>query len=118
MSGGSYDYLCWNTDDLCRRRGMVGAMAKRLEELGYRDAARATRDVLYLLDGAERAGQALADVWHAVEWLDSGDYGEESMRKAITEAGFQSWPPPVPAPDYCNICENYPCLGNHPEGEP
>jgi len=96
MSGGSYDYLCWNTDDLERRRGMVDAMAKRLEELGYRDAARATRNVLYLLDGARQAADALSDVWHAVEWRDSGDYGDDSMRKAITDAGFHPWPPAVP----------------------
>lgn len=96
MSGGSYDYLCWNTDDLGRRRGHVHAMGERLEELGYPAAARATRDVLYLLDGAERAARALSDVWHAVEWLDSGDYGDDSARKAIAEAGFVPWPPPVP----------------------
>jgi hypothetical protein len=93
MSGGSYDYLCWNTHELSNRRGMVEAMAKRLEKSGYREAARATRNVLYLLDGAQQAADALADVWHAVEWADSGDSDEDRVRQEI--AKFVPWPPPA-----------------------
>ena len=91
MSGGSYDYLCWNTDELSTRRYAVAQMAERLEKSGYRDAARATRNVLYLIDGARRAADALADVWHAVEWADSGDSSEERVREEV--AKMQPWPP-------------------------
>jgi hypothetical protein len=93
VSGGSYDYLCWHAGELSSRRGTVKAMAERLEKSGYREAARATRDVLCLLGGAERAARALEDVWHAVEWADSGDSGEDAVRKAVET--FSPWPPPA-----------------------
>ena len=92
MSGGSYDYLCWNLDELSTRRYAVHQMAERLEKSGYYAAARSTRDVLRLLDGAERAAKALEDVWHEVEWADSGDCGEERVRVAVEK--FSPWPPP------------------------
>lgn len=95
MSGGSYDYLCWNTDNLSARRGTVAQMAERLEKGGYYEAARATRNVLLLLDGAEQAAQALSDVWHAVEWTDSNDSSEDAVVKAAAE--FKPWPPDMSA---------------------
>ena len=97
MSGGSYNYLCWarETGELSGRRGTITEMAERLEKSGYFAAARATRNVGILLDGAERAAQALEDVWHAVEWADSGDSGEDAVREAV--AAFAPWPPPAPA---------------------
>jgi hypothetical protein len=92
MSGGSYNYLCWHSSGLGQQRGDIKAMAERLESGGYFAAARSTRDVLRLLDGAERAAQALEDVWHAVEWADSGDSSEDRVRGAV--AAFSPWPPP------------------------
>jgi hypothetical protein len=91
MSGGSYDYLCWHADDLSARRGDVKAMADRLEKSGYYAPARATRNVLLLVDAAERAARALEDVWHAVEWADSGDSLEGRVADAVRE--FSPWPP-------------------------
>lgn len=87
MSGGSYNYLCWNTDvyELGQRRSEVEAMAKRLEAMDYPAAARATRDVLRLLDGASRCASSLEDVWHAVEWRDSGDYGDDQVAEAVAK---------------------------------
>lgn len=92
MSGGSYNYLCWNLDELSSRRHAVEGMAARLEGSGYRDAARATRNVLLLIDGAQKAAEALQDVWHAVEWADSGDYGEGQVQAEVEK--FKPWPPP------------------------
>lgn len=96
MSGGSYDYLCYAIDvgDLAGRRGDMASMAERLERSGYFAAARATRNVGLLLDSAMEAANALTDVWHAVEWADSGDYGEDQVREVI--AKFTPWPPPAP----------------------
>jgi hypothetical protein len=91
VSGGSYDYLCWHTDDLSARRYAVEEMAERLEGSGYYGAARATRNVLLLIDGAKRAADALEDVWYAVEWADSGDSGEDAVREAV--AKLEPWPP-------------------------
>lgn len=93
MSGGSYNYLCWHNRGLEEQRGDIGAMAGRLEKSGYYAPARATRNILVLLDAAERAADALEDVWHAVEWADSGDSAEERVREAV--AKFSPWPPPA-----------------------
>lgn len=92
MSGGSYNYLYCHVSGLEEQRGDIEHMARRLESSGYFAAARATRNVLMLLDGAERAARALEDVWRAVEWADSGDSLEESVRKAAE--AFSPWPPP------------------------
>lgn len=92
MSGGSYSYLYCHVNGLDQQRGDVKAMAERLEGGGYYAAARSTRDVLRFLDAAERAAKALEDVWHAVEWADSGDSSEERVREAV--AAFSPWPPP------------------------
>jgi hypothetical protein len=84
VSGGSYDYLCFNTDDLSGRRGMVEEMAQRLEGLPYASTAAAdTRRVLTLLDDARNLAERLSDVWRAVEWWDSGDYGEQQAQEAL-----------------------------------
>lgn len=92
MSGGSYNYLYAHPQgDLEARRGSIEAMRNRLAGLeadrvpGAARAARLTRYVLIHLDLAEQKAQELADVWHAIEWWDSCDYGEEDVRKALTD---------------------------------
>ncbi|MEV5944407.1 hypothetical protein [Streptomyces sp. NPDC051994] len=86
MSGGSYNYLFCHVRGLEEQRGDLEEMAKRLAELAYaQGAAEATRRVMALLDQAEAASQELAEVWRAVEWWDSGDYGEDQVREAIEE---------------------------------
>lgn len=94
MSGGSYNYLYCRARALEEQRWDIGCMARRLEKSGYFAAARATRNVLILLDSAERAAQGLTDVWRAVEWADSGDRSEDTVREAV--AKFSPWPPPAP----------------------
>jgi hypothetical protein len=92
MSGGSYNYLAEHpVGDLESRRGSIEAMRDRLAQLeadgvpGAARAARITRYVLIHLDLAEARAQELADVWHAVEWRDSCDWGDDTMRQAFTE---------------------------------
>ncbi|HEX7824721.1 MAG TPA: hypothetical protein VF477_07470 [Mycobacterium sp.] len=86
MSGGSYNYVCWHSRGLDFHRGDIVAMAARLEGLGYAsEVAADTRKVLELLDEAETVAKRLEDVWHDVEWCDSGDCGEERVRKTIAE---------------------------------
>jgi len=97
LSGGSYNYLYCHVNGLDQQREDIERMARRLEEGGYYAPARATRNVLVLLNGAERAAQALEDVWAAVEWVDSGDGGEDQIVKAAE--AFSPWPPPAwPSP--------------------
>jgi len=98
MSGGSYDYLCfWDTGiGLTERRHQLQRMAERLEALPYAaEAAVQTRRVMRLLDAAEAVATSLHDVWHDVEWRDSGDYGEETMAKTLRE--YQA--PDIEAPE-------------------
>lgn len=91
MSGGSYNYLChtWDLDDLLKHEGDLEDMSARLAGLGYAtDAARETEELLLLLRvwknrASARLGR-LRDVWKAVEWWDSSDWGEDSVRKALT----------------------------------
>lgn len=84
MSGGSYDYLYLQSDDLSRHRSMVAAMAQRLEGLPYATAAAAeTRRILALLADAQASAERLADVWRAVEWWDSGDSGGDAVVVAL-----------------------------------
>ncbi len=93
MSGGSYNYLCFYTDDLHSRGPELDAMHQRLESSGYREAARATREVIRSLEITRRMAEALADVWQAVEWADSSDWSEDQVREVI--ARFSPWPPPA-----------------------
>lgn len=91
MSGGSYNYLYLHTQGLEAQRGDIEAMRDRLQELeaqrvpGAALAARQTRMVLNHLTLAERSAQALSEVWHAVEWWDSADYGEDQVREVLAE---------------------------------
>lgn len=84
MSGGSYNYLCFHGDALSEHRGDLEAMARRLEGLPWAaQAAAATRECLRNLAGAEQLAAALSEVWRAVEWWDSGDWGEASVRREV-----------------------------------
>lgn len=94
MSGGSYDYLCHaagDAADLAGKHQQMEWMASRLDGMGHILAARATRDVARLLDGAERTSEALQDVWHAVEWADSGDWSQDQVAPVV--AKYKPWPP-------------------------
>lgn len=92
MSGGSYNYLCdsWDIDDLISKRGDLEQMSARLAGLGWaEDAARETEELLVMLRQweirAETRIKRLRDVWKAVEWWDSCDYGEDQVREALAE---------------------------------
>lgn len=92
MSGGSYDYLCYNTElaDLLNRGEALAAMRDRLSQLpGAEDAAAETEQLIALLHGmvirVEARAKRLAPVWKAVEWRDSSDWGDEQVQQALTE---------------------------------
>lgn len=95
MSGGSYDYLCHVTDlaDLLAKVPELGLMADRLEGLdeaqfpGASAAGRLTRELLLMIrlweSHARGTALLLAEVWHDVEWWDSGDYGPDQVREGL-----------------------------------
>lgn len=82
MSGGSYNYLC-HGELLGDHRGDLEAMADRLAELA--PGSRAHRHTKAILDAVNAVTEALRDVWHDVEWADSGDYGPDDAVSAIEQ---------------------------------
>jgi hypothetical protein len=107
MSGGSFNYLCDRYDAAGLLDGMrdLEAMSDRLAELGYaNDAASETRELLLNLRVMEMrcevAIKRLRDVWRAVEWFDSCDWGEGSIGEALStyRAPIERREHPRPAP--------------------
>ena len=86
MSGGSYEYLYMQ--EWSRHVNELRRMKDRLYELGYPEASDMTANyisTLEELDGNER----LRNLWMAVEWKDSGDYGMEQVHDAAAKNGWR-----------------------------
>jgi hypothetical protein len=94
MSGGSYDYLYAAdykgiTLDALPEEQMQ-RMAERLAGLGYADDAAAETLALLLYLRQVRVfvdvrWERLREVWKSVEWWDSADSGEESVKDALSK---------------------------------
>lgn len=104
MSGGSYDYLylAYEVKGLHGRTEDIERMAARLRELGSVKAASATLDIIRAKNALDDQAAAMAGVWKAVEWYDSGDWGLEQAQESIAEyeaktAVTASATPPVTA---------------------
>lgn len=93
MSGGSFEYLY-------RREAyellsefqfeMVESMALELAKADGGDAAIATWELIGALKTIKRtlidldvSTEALREVWHAMEWWQSNDIGEDGFEKAL-----------------------------------
>ncbi len=98
MSGSSYEYLCFK--DLGDMLGdyqvmeQMERMQKRLAGLPYgKQAAEKTQrimDRVAELDAAlTEEIDAMKDVWHAVEWWDSGDWREDEVIKEVGKLAIQ-----------------------------
>lgn len=90
MSGGSHNYLCLKDDSELFYYEVLNDMenmATRLIELGFEDASKETLSLKYTIEQSMVRAQVmkdrLEDVWKAVEWLDSSDWGFDSVEKAI-----------------------------------
>jgi len=89
MSGGSYNYLCHaSADEMMNKVSDLQDMADRLAGLSYAsDAARETQELLLIVRQFENRIEAstnrLHDVWRAVEWWDSCDSSEDSVKAAL-----------------------------------
>lgn len=90
MSGGNFNYLCHKELRELLHHPMLEEMAKTLED--QFPASRAAIDTRALIDrfdqlqadlDAEPARTLHQDVWHDIEWWQSGDYPKESARAAI-----------------------------------
>lgn len=91
MSGGSYEYLYgkFAEDWLSGVPVAAQQMADRLAALGYHDAAVETNALIAQARAAHARMEAsltrLTDVWKAVEWFDSSDWGLDSVEAAIAK---------------------------------
>lgn len=88
MSGGSYNYLCFsNTENISSKIDDLRNMVDRIEKLGYPRIAEDTDKTIALITDFEEKLQNSIDklhkVWHAVEWLDSGDYSYDQAIKEL-----------------------------------
>ena len=90
MSGGSLSYL-YNKQfpDVCNYIGEMKKVEKELISQGYTDIAKDVRRLIeYCLTAENRISvlfDNLSDVFHAVEWYYSSDYGEKDMLEAFDE---------------------------------
>lgn len=87
MSGGSYSYLCYaDSDQIFGRWNDLREMAARLDEV-CPEAASETRLFAEgpgtLLQAVEAHLERLKPLWKAVEWRDSGDWGDDQMTEAV-----------------------------------
>lgn len=88
MSGGSLSYLYLKEPgDLFNHVEDLETVEQELLQRGYTDIARDVRRLIeYILTAENRISvlaDSLRDVFHAVEWCCSGDYGESSLRKHL-----------------------------------
>lgn len=86
MSGGSFSYLCYkDAPELMNSSSIANleSMVQHLQEYGYEDIARDTQRLIEYIQSAsiriEVLSENLNDVFHAVEWHESGDISRETM---------------------------------------
>lgn len=90
MSGGSYNYLCHKEFTGHAALDGLESMVDRLSGLNYADdAARESAELLMIIRQFETRAEVISDrlrgVWRAVEWWDSSDSGEDSVKDALGE---------------------------------
>lgn len=90
MSGGSWNYLyCKDIDGLMNGSSteLLQDMVDRLNSAGFKDVAKDTQRLVEYIKSAririETLFEALSPVFKAVEWFDSGDWGEETLNNEI-----------------------------------
>lgn len=96
MSGGSFNYLCHAEDlgELWAKMDFLEEMASELHKLGYaEDVAVETKELFELLEKCnneiDQKTKGLKEVWRAVEWWRSCDYGEDDVREALEKYRLQ-----------------------------
>lgn len=91
MSGGSYWYLfAKEIGEIIENPAQLENMSMRLDELDAESkAAIDTREMLAKIknfrDEMKERKKVLENVWHAVEWLDSADWGESEVKRSLSE---------------------------------
>lgn len=86
MSGGSYNYLCFEQfPELIERTEDMNEIQLRLRQLGAHDIADDVDELIkYCREAHEKIEplfEKLSGVFHAIEWLDSGDIGKDGVKE-------------------------------------
>jgi hypothetical protein len=86
MSGGSYNYLCHaDSSDIGFKTEELKDMANRLAELGFTEEANETKDILEHINKTDSMISEITNLWKAIEWMDSGDWGIEEVKEEINK---------------------------------
>lgn len=93
MSGGSFNYLCdQDAADILGNRVRDDLLAMALTLQTRPDGAEVADATFAVLQDARESLlrlqpliDQLRDVWKAVEWTESGDWGEERVSEAISD---------------------------------
>lgn len=91
MSGGSLGYLYCKTeaDEIMRHIDEMERAEAELIERGYIDIARDVRRLIEYCKSAQIRIEVLMsnlkEVFHAIEWYISADYGEDTLIKKLNE---------------------------------
>jgi hypothetical protein len=85
VSGGSFNYLCFiDAEEIGQRLGQLDDMASALEGV-CPEAAAATREIADQVRGVQPKIDALKDLWHAVEWWHSSDWGRGQVETVVAK---------------------------------
>lgn len=82
---GFYNYLFTHVNALGEQRDDIERMAERLEAGSYHAPAKATRQIMMLLDQADAIAASLTDVWYTVEKADDAKWGEDVVERSVLE---------------------------------
>lgn len=90
MSGGSYNYLYWlEFQDVVSRQEDLENMRDRLVELGFKDLAKETNNILNeSLELQKKINEKLnkiRQVWKSVEYYDSSDVGLSDVKEEVSK---------------------------------
>jgi hypothetical protein len=88
VSGGSHNYLHSRAPDTMRElANELHDMAESIRAMGYRVCADKTEAMAEQLRDLENDANKMADLWHDVEWYDSGDWGKGPARAEAIKRG-------------------------------
>ena len=80
MSGGAYEYL-YLSENLAGKEPYLLEVADKLEAAGALESAAKTREVLGSLARLKELQGELQNAWKAAEWVASGDWSEETLKR-------------------------------------
>lgn len=91
MSGGCYNYLCCKSslEDIVTEEEYLEQVIKDLIKYDYKDISNDVNNLLQDIKETrvriEEQLERLNQVFKAVEWYESGDYGESNLKEILEQ---------------------------------